>query len=141
MKPTNGSDTTSSHTGLAVGATTAAVLTADEGLRRTAYYVGNLIVPLMRYRFVEWQVSDLPPAEQEKHYQYLHDIYCNEPLRVILELKGFYIKMGQVMSSMNEELPKQYIDSLKVGVLSRRTLLLTMIIFHGTTAVIVTTCL
>lgn len=59
-------------------------------------------------------VSHLNNEENRKLEQEFHDKYHALPLKIILNLRGFYIKAGQVISSNPNILPEQYINSLRV---------------------------
>ncbi|CAN0292616.1 unnamed protein product, partial [Hapterophycus canaliculatus] len=47
-------------------------------------------------------------------YKPLHDAYAKEAVDIILRLKGFYIKIGQLASTRADFLPPQYYDRVKM---------------------------
>ncbi|EGB11716.1 hypothetical protein AURANDRAFT_17497, partial [Aureococcus anophagefferens] len=47
-------------------------------------------------------------------YEAYHARWADEPLKVCLDLRGFYVKIGQVMSGQPDLIPEAYGDSLKV---------------------------
>jgi len=55
--------------------------------------------------------SGLTRQRVDEIYDELHDKYATEGLDVILEMRGLFIKIGQVLSSRPDFIPKQFIDS------------------------------
>ncbi|GMF19593.1 unnamed protein product [Phytophthora fragariaefolia] len=53
------------------------------------------------------QLSD---AQQTAEYKKLHDKYAPAVFDIVLELKGFYVKLAQTGSTRPDVLPKQYLD-------------------------------
>ncbi len=101
----------------ATGAAAAAaglVYVADEGLWRTATVASALVPMFVDYQRVAYRVSHLPEELQKPHFDEYHEKWAHEPLRVCLALRGFYVKIGQIMAGAPDVLPKPYAQSLKV---------------------------
>ena len=65
--------------------------------------------PLVRYQ--NWVASDDSTSKQKRKelvLQQLHETHAPEILQVILELKGLYIKLGQVLSVTALPIPEPY---------------------------------
>jgi len=100
-----------------------AYVALDPGLRREAQF-WKLAGPLVAsYWAVKYQVADVPiilhlafghemtPADHQAadvRYEELHRQYAPEALSVILELRGLFVKFGQVCSTRPELVPEPY---------------------------------
>eukprot|EP00903_Cladosiphon_okamuranus_P009325 g8894.t2 len=84
------------------------------GLSRSAVFWSQALPIWLRYRVVQWRVDGLPEKEQEAAYKPLHDQYAKEAVDIILRLKGFYIKIGQLASTRADFLPPQYYERVKM---------------------------
>lgn len=71
--------------------------------------VGPIVV---HYKFTElWFKVASPDAEiRRKTWDKLHSMHAQTGLKVILDLRGLFVKIGQVMSSRADFIPRQYID-------------------------------
>ena len=67
---------------------------SDEGLSRSVYFNAHALPARVHYRVVEWGLRrrGASEAEKEARLQPLHEKYAPMALRVILGLRGFYIK-------------------------------------------------
>ena len=67
---------------------------SDEGLSRSLYFNYHALPALVHYRVVEWGLRRRGASEAETaaRLQPLHEKYAPVALRVILNLRGFYIK-------------------------------------------------
>jgi len=89
----------------------------SEGLRRSVSFNTQMMPMVIHYRLVQ---ADLRLRRRPQHaraarYDALHKRYAQLPLRVALDLGGFYTKIAQVMSSFGEELiPKPFVEALRV---------------------------
>lgn len=89
----------------------------NEGLRRSVSFNSQMMPMVVHYRLVQ---ADLRLRRRPQHvraarYAALHEHYAQLPLRVALDLGGFYVKIAQVMSSFGEELiPKPFVEALRV---------------------------
>lgn len=68
----------------------------DDGIARSLYFNAHALPALAHYRLVEWNCKDESEAEQQKKLLPLHERYAPVSLAVILRLKGFFIKLGQM---------------------------------------------
>lgn len=84
----------------------------DEG--RTATVLTSLIPATVDYQVVSWQVRNAPEAKVKEAFDDYHARWADEPLRVIMKLRGFYVKTGQVLAGQPDVLPPAYGASLKV---------------------------
>ncbi|KAH8045614.1 ABC1 family-like protein [Aureococcus anophagefferens] len=76
--------------------------------------VGASLVPMAADYGVGWDVRGAPEAAAAAAYEAYHARWADEPLKVCLDLRGFYVKIGQVMSGQPDLIPEAYGDSLKV---------------------------
>jgi predicted unusual protein kinase regulating ubiquinone biosynthesis (AarF/ABC1/UbiB family) len=51
------------------------------------------------------------PTQRAKIWDSLHTKHAPTGLKVILELRGLFVKIGQVMSSRADFIPRQYVDA------------------------------
>eukprot|EP00944_MAST-04C_sp_MAST-4C-sp1_P001039 g1039.t1 len=85
----------------------------NEGLKRSMFFWRRAFPIYLHYRLVEWQVRNLPEAEQDKRFNALHDMYAPIAMDIILDMGGFYIKIGQMGSVRDDFVPPQYMKGLK----------------------------
>ena len=52
--------------------------------------------------------------DQDIKFNELHDIYAPEAMKLILDMGGFYIKIGQMGSIRDDFVPQQYMKGLKM---------------------------
>ena len=91
------------------------VMYTSDGLSRALLFwrlVGRMI---LHYHLVSWwgARSDVEAPELRSIYEQLHRRYAPQVLELILKLRGFYIKLGQVVSVI-EIIPAPYRDELSV---------------------------
>jgi len=67
----------------------------------------------VEWQILNWRISHLPRNLQRPHYDAFHAKWKDEPLRVILALRGFYVKAGQIISNNPAIVPGAYAKSLK----------------------------
>jgi aarF domain-containing kinase len=67
------------------------------------------------YRFVQrkLRLSRATDGECEQEYNRLHERYAPRVEAVCLSLKGFYLKLAQVMSTQDQFVPRQYMSVCK----------------------------
>ncbi|RHY79612.1 hypothetical protein DYB30_011834 [Aphanomyces astaci] len=102
-------------TGVAAGAIYYRMQT-DEGFSRSAYFYAKVLPAYVDYRVTQFYVEDilkLADPDQDEYYDRLHNRYSPEIFDVILNLKGFYIKIAQLSSTRDDFVPKQYLDRAK----------------------------
>jgi aarF domain-containing kinase len=71
---------------------------------------------ITHYRMTELKFKHFPVSEEEEAaaYNALHQKYSTKVMTTLRDLRGFYIKVAQVMSSRNDILPDIYIEKLRV---------------------------
>lgn len=69
------------------------------------------VPPLLHYRFVH--LTTRAGAEREAALERLHEGYANRVLDTIVELRGFYIKIGQVLATRSDFLPRVWIEKMR----------------------------
>jgi hypothetical protein len=64
---------------------------------------------------VDLKTRLLKKSEEERDaiFNEMHRLYANQLLNTILELRGFYIKIGQVMATRADILPPLWIEKLR----------------------------
>jgi hypothetical protein len=92
-----------------VGAGVAYWYATDEGLRRSAKFWSAAGPIYAKYRFV---ANVVPAAQQEAWYAPLDKQHAPETLAIIRDLRGFYIKIGQIGSTRTDFLAREYTDSM-----------------------------
>ena len=86
----------------------------DNSLSRSFEVFVGLGRMALEYRFLAWKISNLPRDVQRLCYDEFHKEWADQPLKVILKLRGFYVKAGQVASCNPALIPEPYANSLKV---------------------------
>ena len=95
-------------------------LGGDEGVRRSLSFHSKMVPMAVEYRTLQWLLqpakkTPLAEALRADRFQRLHERHAPEVFAKILELRGFYIKIGQVLSSFGDSfIPSQFVDSLSV---------------------------
>lgn len=96
--------------GACVGGTAALATygySTDEGFRRLVDF-NRLVIPIAcHYKFVEIT------GGTDDAFERLHETYANRVLEIVLEMKGYYVKLAQFASSFTAALPKQYVERLR----------------------------
>lgn len=72
-------------------------------------HVGPIVV---HYKFTElwFKVAPVDSNVRRETWDKLHSIHAQTGLKVILDLRGLFVKIGQVMSSRADFIPRPYID-------------------------------
>lgn len=85
------------------------------GFRRTMKFYGIGLPVAVRYRLksMMFDYRKTPQEEREAEYAKMHALYAPQVKKVILELGGVYVKVGQVLSTRSDLLPKQWADELR----------------------------
>lgn len=67
---------------------------------------------VMHYKFTQawFKLANVDPAVRSDTWDRLHAMHAPASLDVILELRGLFVKIGQVMSSRADFVPRQYVD-------------------------------
>lgn len=84
----------------------------DEGFHRSLYFWRKAFPIYLHYRAQQayMETLGLPEAEQDAAYERLHETHASDVMDIVLQLKGFYIKLAQVGSTRPDVLPKQYLE-------------------------------
>jgi aarF domain-containing kinase len=85
---------------------------SDEGFNRSLYFWRKAFPIYLHYRAAQLYMErlELSDEEQDAEYEKLHDKYAPEVFDIVLELKGFYVKLAQTGSTRPDVLPKQYLE-------------------------------
>jgi predicted unusual protein kinase regulating ubiquinone biosynthesis (AarF/ABC1/UbiB family) len=87
----------------------------DEGVWRTIRVLSSLIPMAVDYWWLSYLVRGMPDEARRRAFDEYHQQWCDEPLRVCLDLRGFYVKVGQLCAGFpGDGLPLPYKESLKV---------------------------
>lgn len=94
-----------------------------EGFRRSARLWSTIGPVIAHYRLVEFKhkVTDQLPegfgrlskVEKNENWSALHIMYADHVLESLKDLKGFYIKVGQVIANRPDLAPRLYIEKLR----------------------------
>jgi aarF domain-containing kinase len=83
----------------------------EPSLRAVRFWrsVGPIVV---HYKFTElwFKAAHVDPQVRRETWDKLHTIHAQTGLKVILDLRGLFVKIGQVMSSRADFIPRQYVD-------------------------------
>jgi aarF domain-containing kinase len=92
-----------------------AKILTNEPFRRAIYFWRKAGPMVAHYRFTRWWLDcRYAGPKHRKHrdmvYDSLHQRYCDPALRIMLHLKGLYVKIGQVMSARPDFVPACYVQ-------------------------------
>lgn len=92
-----------------------AALAANEGLARTMRFNRKMVPLAIEYNFYRWLLEPASAAERKEIFGRLHARHAPEVLEAIYELRGFFVKIGQVISSFGDSfVPEAYVEALQV---------------------------
>jgi aarF domain-containing kinase len=105
---------------LAVGASAGAAgagayaYQTDEGVRRSLTFWSQALPIYAHYRWLQYVELpllgiDLSSAESERRYEALHERYAPRVEMLALELRGFYLKGAQIVSTRDDLLPDAHL--------------------------------
>jgi predicted unusual protein kinase regulating ubiquinone biosynthesis (AarF/ABC1/UbiB family) len=86
--------------GLTVSAGSSLILyNYNEDFKRSATLFKELGPIITHYRFIEAKQKHFPKDEsaQDEEWNYLHNMYSDRVMETLRDLRGFYIKVAQVM--------------------------------------------
>ena len=108
------------------GAALGAYVANDEGARRSARFWYNAAPVYARYRLVqarhrdlrrlgvpEWIGATLSDADADAAYDALHDAYAMKVRDLVYDMRGFYLKNAQLLSTRDDFVPRQYLSWCK----------------------------
>ncbi|KAH9262760.1 hypothetical protein BASA82_000216 [Batrachochytrium salamandrivorans] len=84
-----------------ITALTTIAVKSDEGMQRSAKLFARAAAPLVKYRFYDWYTSDWPIELRTAKFAKLHQQYAPVAVNTVMELQGFYIKLGQVVAGLD----------------------------------------
>lgn len=85
----------------------------DEGTRRQLVFWRVVLPIYAHYLFVQYKVKGLDDEAQNEAYNKLHDKYAPVVRDAVLEQRGFYLKVSQIVSTADYFLPPQYLKWCK----------------------------
>ena len=88
-------------------------LTGPQRVVRAVTFWSKVVPILAAYKAVEVTGKDLSEKELEAKYQEVHEWGSERLENTIKELKGFYVKTGQVISTRVDLFPEQYTSRLQ----------------------------
>jgi len=88
---------------------------ADEGSERSLRFWSAAFPVYLRYEFVQQRNKRgfLSDADAMVEYEALHNKYTDYVRDLTYEMRGFYLKNAQLMSTRDEFVPKQYLGWCK----------------------------
>lgn len=87
----------------------------DEGAWRTVRVLRSLLPMGIDYWGLWYRTRAVSEEQKRVEFDAYHDKWRDEPLRVCLDLRGFYVKVGQLCAGFpGDGLPLPYKESLKV---------------------------
>ncbi|CAK0879581.1 unnamed protein product, partial [Prorocentrum cordatum] len=100
---------------LGFGAAAAASLYyTDEGFRRAVQFNHDVLPIALRYKAAQLYGEYRSPEASAEMFAGLHRQYAPRTLDIILQQKGFYVKVAQFLSQYPDVLPPQYIEAYEV---------------------------
>lgn len=71
---------------------------------------------ITHYRLVEARLKYSPSflLPKDNPYLHLHEKYSSKVMETLRDLRGFYIKVAQIMANRSDVLPQIYIEKLRV---------------------------
>ena len=90
----------------------------DEVIGRSLYFWRKSGPIICHYRWAQLWMNTIMKKKYSKKerrdviYQQLHLRYAPRTLQIILDMKGLFIKIGQILSSRPDFVPKEYVDLL-----------------------------
>jgi hypothetical protein len=92
-----------------------AEFSTNEGLRRSLVFNRKMVPMAVEYRFMQWVLAPCTADERKPIFAAMHQRHAPEVLEAIYALRGFYIKIGQVISSFGDSfVPAKFVETLQV---------------------------
>jgi aarF domain-containing kinase len=94
-------------------AATRGILQGQETLRRCFYFWAKAGPIVAHYKLTQFWMEHVTQPEKSHRdhvYERLHDKYAEPSLRIVLHLKGLYVKLAQVLSVRPDFVPRQYVE-------------------------------
>lgn len=87
---------------------------SDAGAVRSFRFWRGMLPVYSHYKFAEWLVKDeTDPSIVSAKYSPLHKRYAPRVKELALNLKGFYFKLAQLLSTRDDFLPDEYLEWTK----------------------------
>jgi aarF domain-containing kinase len=86
---------------------------ADEGFARSLAFWRRAFPIYAHYRWAEFRCGAGPEAEYDKALLSLHKRYADEALQIILDMRGFYVKIGQMGSQRDDFVHEEFLTRLR----------------------------
>lgn len=87
---------------------------SDSGAVRSFRFWKGMVPIYLHYKYVEWSLRDeTDPAVISSAYRPLNERYSPQVQKLALNLKGFYYKLAQIMSTRDDFLPDEYLKWTK----------------------------
>ncbi|KAJ3414783.1 hypothetical protein HDV05_006030 [Chytridiales sp. JEL 0842] len=104
--------------GVAAAATSGGYLylSNDNDFQRALLLYKNLGPVITHYRIIELKHKLLRPTSDQhaqEDWDALHDKYSDHVMSTLRDLRGFYIKVGQMLANRGDDLPSIYIEKLR----------------------------
>ncbi|EGF78679.1 hypothetical protein BATDEDRAFT_26559 [Batrachochytrium dendrobatidis JAM81] len=77
-------------------------------LERSTFFWRKMGPIYLQYRIQEWRLKDSSDEIKEKAWNELHQQYAPQVLALLLELRGIYIKLGQILATRKDIAPEIY---------------------------------
>ena len=85
----------------------------DTGFQRSLLFWSKAAPIYAVYRYTEFQCANKTEAEYDQELDKLHELYAEDILQIILSMKGFYIKIGQMGSQRDDFVPEIFLKRLR----------------------------
>jgi aarF domain-containing kinase len=98
----------------AAGLGSAALYERDEGVRRSVAFWSRALPVYAHYRWLQYVelpacAVPLDSAESERRFNVLHELYAPRVEALALEMRGFYVKGAQLVSTRDDILPDAHL--------------------------------
>ena len=97
--------------GLVIAGSVAAYAIIDPGFGRSVTFWRKAFPIYAHYRAVEWMYSE--HSDYDDKLLALHRRYADRTLAIILEMRGFYVKIGQLGSQRDDFVHEEYLVRLR----------------------------
>ena len=85
----------------------------DPGFQRSLTFWSKAAPIYAVYRYKEWEFQDQSEAAYDQELERLHYKYADDVLAIILDMKGFYIKIGQMGSQRDDFVHEAFLTRLR----------------------------
>lgn len=100
--------------GTGVGLTAGEYAGSDSGAVRSFRFWKGMVPIYAHYKLVEWRLRNETDAKKiSAAYHPLNEKYSPRVQKLALDLKGFYFKLAQIMSTRDDFLPDEYLKWTK----------------------------